>query len=332
MAKPPIVMQTLWRARGTYIWSLFRKNPRIRAYDEPLHEGLASRTDQQWYFDFKFGGTRTLRHPTVDRHYFSEYPLRPQGGVPLFKASFSFEGFIHDETGEDPCLAAYLRSLVDFAAERNQQAYLRFTRGGLRASLIQRILGGTQIYLNRPASELMASYWSFGPRSYFISVLAYLTVRYSHHPFCASAAYVVKSLGPFDCGPIDPRLGVEQAVARSLPAPLNQRQAAVLVATFWLAYLLEGLAVADCVIDTERLASDTACRKAINDRLIESLGPDAFRDFQAPRSPIDVKLDAAALRGILRSDQRLSALAGILKPRAFETLGDASRRLLDSVL
>ena len=44
------------------------------------------------------------------------------------------------------------------------------------------------------------------------------------------------------------------------------------------------------------------------------------------------KLDAAALRGILRSDQRLSALAGILKPRAFETLGDASRRLLDSVL
>lgn len=48
-------------------------------------------------------------------------------------------------------------------------------------------------------------------------------------------------------------------MARALPASLNERQAAVLVATFRLAYLLEGLAVANCVIDTERLACDAAC-------------------------------------------------------------------------
>jgi hypothetical protein len=269
-------MQTQWRTRGTYFWSLFRKNPRIRAFDEPLHEGLAHKTDQQWFLDFKFGARRTLRHPRVDRHYFSEYPIRPQGGVPLFKPSLSFDGFIADETDEDCCLADYLRSLVRFAAAGDQQAYFRFTRGGLRSALIRRILGGTQIYLNRPPSELLASYWSFGPRSYFIAVLTYLVVRYSNHPFCASAAYVLKSLGPFNCAALEPDLGLEEAVTRALATPLNERQGAILVATFWLAYLLEGLAVADCVIDTERLACDAAYRDAINDRLFESLGPNAF--------------------------------------------------------
>lgn len=332
MSSPPIVMQTLWRTRGTYFWSLFRKNPRICAFDEPLHEGLANKTDQQWFFDFKFGARRTLRHPTVDRHYFSEYPIRPQGGVPLFKPSLSFDGFIQDETDEDPCLANYLRSLVRFAAAQDQQAYFRFARGGLRAALIRRILGGTHIYLNRPPSEVLASYRSFGPRSYFIAVLTYLVVRYSNHPFCASAAYVLRSLGPFDCSALEPNIDVEEAVAHALPSPLNERQVAVLVSTFWLAYLLEGLAVADNVIDTERLACDAVYRDAINDRLIESLGPNAFAGFQTRTCPIDFMLDSAALKEILRSDHRLSALANTLKPRVAEALGDASRRLLDSVL
>ena len=331
MADPPIVMQTLWRTRGTYFWSLFRKNPRMRAFDEPLHEDLATRTDQQWFADFKYGGMRALRHPTVDRHYFSEYPLQPEGGVPLFRRSFAFGGFFQDEEGEDPSLAAYLRSLVDFAAEHDQQAFFRFTRGGLRASLIQRILGGTQIYLNRPPFELIASFWSFGPRGYFIAVLTYLVICYSEHPFCASVTHVLKCLGQFEPGIIEPALGVELAVARALPAPLNERQGGFLVASFWLAYILEGLALADCVIDTERLAGDPAYRQALNDRLVESLGPNAFAGFQG-RPTVEVNWNAAALRETLRSDPRLGVLANRLKPGALDALGDASRRLLDSVL
>lgn len=65
--------------------------------------------------------------------------------------------------------------------------------------------------------------------------------------------------------------------------------------------------------------------------MIESLGLNAFTDFQAQPRPIDAKLSAAELREILRSDLRLPALANILKP-VFEALGGASRRLLDSVL
>lgn len=331
MADPPIVMQTLWRTRGTYFWSLFRKNPRVRAFDEPLHEGLATRTEQQWVCDFKYGGVRALRHPTVDRHYFAEYPLKAEGGVPLFKPSFSFGGFFQDEEGEDPSLAAYLRSLVEIAAEHDQRAFFRFTRGGLRASLIQRVLGGVQIYLNRPPFELFTSYWSFGPQGYFVAVLTYLVICYSDHPFCASVTDVLKSLGRFEPGAVETALGIELAVARALPAPLNERQVAFLVASFWLAYLLEGLTLADCVIDTERLASDPAYRRAVNDRLVESLGPNAFSEFQA-RPPIDVKWNAAALSESLRADRRLFSLANRLKPDAVDALGDASRRLLDQVL
>lgn len=110
MVQPPIVMQALWRTRGTYFWSLFRKQEGIGAYYEPLHEGLASNTDQKWARDFQYGGLRYLRHPRVDGHYFREYPLCPEGGVALFDASMSFGKFMLSEHDEDPVLANYLRS------------------------------------------------------------------------------------------------------------------------------------------------------------------------------------------------------------------------------
>ena len=101
MAQPPIVMQALWRTRGTYFWSLFRKRQGIRAYYEPLHAGLASNTDQKWTSDFQYGGVRCLRHPKVDGHYFREYPLRPEGGVALFDPSMSFGKFMLSEQDEE---------------------------------------------------------------------------------------------------------------------------------------------------------------------------------------------------------------------------------------
>ena len=332
MEQAPIVIQTLWRTRSTYFWSLFRKNPRIRAYNEPLHEGLADKTDQQWHLEFKYGGTRTLRHPEVKSHYFKEYPLRAAGGVPLFTASMSYGNFLLGDEDEDPALETYLKSLVGYAAQHGQQACFKFTRGGLRAGFIQRKLGGAQIYLNRPPAEIKKSFASFGAVSYFAAALTYLVIRYRERAFCGAAIAMLRALGPFDDAALRGGPDHGPAAAEPISARLNERQTAILVGTFWLAYLLEGLAIADCVIDTERLGCDEKYREAIDLQLAQSLGRNAFADYRASACADDYVAHAPALRHLLSADKRLRSLARAIPARSLDSLGDATRRLLDAVI
>ena len=332
MEQSPIVIQALWRTRSTYFWSLFRNNPRIRAYNEPLHEGLASKTDQQWYFDFKYGGIRNLRHPEIQHHYFTEYPLRRTGGVALFDASMSYGNFLLGEADEDPALEAYLKSLVAYAAQHGQQACFKFIRGGLRASFIQRKLGGAQIYLNRPPAEIRKSFASFGAVSYFTTALTYLAIRYAERPFCGAAIEMLRALGPFDDASMRGRFDLGLAAAEPISVQLNAQQTAILVATFWLAYLVEGLAVADCVIDTERLGCDEKYRASIDLQLAESWGHNALANYRSAACSDDLVAQAPTLRQVLSSDERLRSLITKIPARCFDSLGDASRRLLDAVI
>ena len=70
-------------------------------------------------------------------------------------------------------------------------------------------------------------------------------------------------------------------MAQPVSETLSESQSAILTASFWLAYLLEGLAVADFTIDTERLGADAKYRCEIGDALVDSLGRDAFADYRA---------------------------------------------------
>ena len=332
MTHAPIVMQALWRTRGTYFWSLFRRKAGIRAYYEPLHAGLASNTDEKWANDFNYGGMRCLRHPRVDGHYFREYPLLPEGGVAGFDRSMSFGNFMLSEKDEDPALASYLASLVDYATQHGQQAFFKFVRGGLRAAYIRRVLGGTQIYLNRPPSEIQKSFSSFGPTSYFAATLAYLVIRYADRPFCAAALEFLRGLGPFDDAGMRDWIGDDPVAAQRIAARLTPIQSELLVATFWLAYLLEGLAIADVVIDTERLGCDAEHRTSVGVRLVALQDQNVFADYQSSPCADDLLRYAPALRVIVAADDRLNALSHAIPPWAVDSLGDASRRLLDAIL
>jgi hypothetical protein len=332
VTQSPIVMQTLWRTRGTYFWSLFRKNPAIRAYNEPLHEGLAARTDRQWALDFTCGGIRSLRHPKVQSHYFTEFPLRPEGGVALFNPAGAFDNFMPTDAEDDPTLAAYLRSLVEHAERHGQQAFFKFVRGGLRARQIRRAIGGTQVYLNRPLGEIEKSFRSFGPASYFTAAVAYLAIRYADRPFCGILLQLLQVLGPFDDASIRSRLSDDPTVARPVSSRLNQTQITLLVATFWLAYLLEGLAIADLVIDTERLGADARHRQSIAAQLPAIENEVAFENYHRSSPPDALLQFAPVLRVILDADERLSALARAVPPPAVDSLGETSRRFLDAVL
>lgn len=329
---PPLVMQTFWRTRGTYFWSLFRQQEGIRAYYEPLHEDLAIRTDQQWSLDFLHGGIRALRHPKVESHYFSEYPIRPEGGVALFHRALAFDNFMLTERDDCPALAAYLHSLVDHAAQHGERAFFKFTRGGLRAGYIRRTIGGVHFFLNRPPSEIHESFRSYGPSSYFTAVVVYLAVRYADRVFCAAALEILRALGPFDEGPLRARLREGPVAAEPVAAQLTRTQSEMLVATFWLAYLLEGLAAADIVIDTERLGCDAECCRSTGALLAVFLNRDPLASYRGGACADDFMRYAPLLRAIVAADGRLRALAGSLLQPSVAALGNASRRLLEAAL
>jgi hypothetical protein len=324
-------MQTLWRTRGTYFWSLFRQNNRIRAYNEPLHEWLASKTNEDMQREYDDGSPRFLRHPPTRHHYFSEYPLLAEGGVPLFSKTMAFGNFMLTEFDEDPPLEAYLRSLVNYAMEHGQQAYFKFTRGGCRAGFIRRKLAGTHIYLNRPPAEICQSYRSYGPGSYFTTALTYVVMRYVDYPFCRAAVEILRNAGPFDDVSIHELLNDDPTVMIPAAARLTAYQIAILTATFWLAYLMEGLAVADFVIDTERLGCDEKYRKSTEDRLSKSFGCGALTEYHAGPCEVDFTTYAGELQQILASDDRLRSRA-MVNPEAITGLGASSRRLLEKVL
>ena len=331
MEHAPIVMQTLWRARGTYFWSLFRKNPDIRAFYEPLHEGLADKTSIEFELELKRGHARELRHPKIDCHYFSEHPFQVAGGVALFDREMSFGNFILDETDEDRALEAYLHSLIEYAAEHGQRAFFKFCRGGLRAGFLKRSLGGTHIYVNRPPSEIHGSFRSFGDRSYFLSVLMHIALRHVDRPFFGTAMEILRSEGPIDDSYVVTRHDSDMAAAQAISAGLNECQSAILIGAFWSAYLLEGLAVADIVIDTERLGCDATYRRSVEEDLAQHLGPNALAEYRASPCLDDFTTYAGAIKEALNADERLRALAAALPPSARDSLGDCSRRLLDAI-
>lgn len=332
MNQPPIVLHALWRAKGTYFWSLFRKDIRFRAYYEPLHEALAKKSAEQWRLEFKTGAPRVLRHPRLDAHYASEYPLNTGRGLPRFEPAMSYGNFFLRAEDEDKDLEAYLRSLVDHAALFGQRSFFKFARGGLRAGFVRRVLGGAHIYVNRPPSEIHASYRSFGSSSYFTAALTHLVIRYADRPLCAATIECMRACGAFDDSGLRERLGDDVTMAHPVSNALTDSQSAILIASFWLAYLLEGLAVADIAIDTERLGADERYRSGIGAALADSLGHDAFADYRAAPCRDDFTAYAQPLRRILAADERLRSLAAAAPAHALESLGDASRRLLDAIL
>ena len=310
MDQAHVVIQTLWRSRGTYFWSKLRNDIRNRAYYEPLHEELVSRPPEVWRRNFSSGVTRILRHPQLDRHYAAEYPLLKDGGLSHFEPRFPFGNFVLSAQDRDDALESYLKGLVAYAGAFGQRACFKFTRGGLRAGFLRRVLGGRHLYVNRPPAEIVASCQSFGAANYFLGAMLQILQHNADDEFCAAVA---------------------DALTASPSGVLNARQVNLLIAAFWWAYLVEGLASADTVIDTERLGTDAAYRREMSERTQDIFGPGALDDFRATPAPHLADETIAALQALARRCDRLARQAASIPPGAFSALGEASRRVVESL-
>ena len=203
-------------------------------------------------------------------------------------------------------------------------------RGGGRAGFLRRVLGGRHVFINRPPSEVVGSFASFGEASYFLAALVHILARNRTHPIADAIRRRLAALGPYDDAPLAD-LGMEGLIAaREIAAGLNRSQTALLATAFWLVYLLEGLAAADLVIDTERLAGSESHRAEMTPVLAPLFGPRVLQDFKAPRHNAVPAAPAAELRALLADCPRLRELAEALPPERLAALGDESRALVEA--
>ena len=229
-------------------------------------------------------------------------------------------------------LEQYLKGLISYAEMFGQRACFKFVRGGLRASFLRRILGGRHIYINRPPAEIVASHCSFGPANYFTRTLVEILATNAGVPFCAGAIEGLRTHGPLDAASMKQIAGGDSGMAETVAMGLNVRQRHLLTIAFWLAYLLEGLAACDLVIDTERLSEseDYRCEMtATTQSLFDASG---FRDFRPTNRKCELDAPLATIAEIVGASERLQGLARSLGGEAIASLGEGSRRILESVL
>ncbi len=140
----PVFLHSAFRSGSTYLWSRFRACADVCAYYEPFHEVLATITPDE------LGKLRpdswNSGHAGLSAPYFAEYAplLRPENGVALFAAAFTWDDFFLPLRDEEP-LIRYIRSLVDQAIGQGRTPVFGFCRSLGRVAWFRQHVPGLQV-------------------------------------------------------------------------------------------------------------------------------------------------------------------------------------------
>lgn len=177
-----LLINGIWRAGTTYVWSKVRENPDWKCYYEPLHEVLSvyhpSRNDD----NLREESWKMMRHPSMSLGYFHEYQLAESGlGVPLYSDSLAYERFILGAEESHPLLESYLRSLITYAESSGQRTCFQPNRMFLRAAWFTNRIPSLHVYVSRYWWDIWRSMRSF-PNHYFPSRFYLIATLNSGHP------------------------------------------------------------------------------------------------------------------------------------------------------
>jgi hypothetical protein len=173
-----IFIHAMWRTGSTYFWKKFRDQESYCAYYEPLNEALltltendrkAPRRKRMWKF----------KPTTFEQHYFCEYPLKPEGGVPGLTPELCYKRYCLDENSTDPELENYIRYLISEAESRRRRPVLKFNRSLLRSAWIRRRFFGFHLLLLRDPREVWISFQRQVP--YFSGVVCQIVGQNRDH-------------------------------------------------------------------------------------------------------------------------------------------------------
>ena len=323
-----IAVQTMWRSCGTYLWSKFRQNPHFCAFDEPLHEKLLSATAESFRAEKNEGVESRLRHPSMARHYFAEYPFLEGGGVPLFHKRFSFERYyMHADEG-DPQLQKYLSNLILRAHQQLQRPVAKFCRAGLRTAWMAKVFSPTVIYLLRDPEAMFRSYWSFGgAESYFLFAMTLVVSKNRECPLFAEAAEIFKI-------PYVEKNSAQEELTEiyRLTRAFDAQQWRDLFLLFWALHLQHNAAYCGLLLDIDLLATEKRYREqtgeAVNELLRTRL---SFADArlsataEAPGKSISSQGLALARNALRNLPEKLDALH-------LQNMSEGSRRTMEAVL
>jgi adenylyl-sulfate kinase len=255
----PIFIHAMWRTCSTYVWKKFRDQPQYRAYYEPLHELLVNSRDQALSHGHESRGAQ-LRHPSIDRPYFAEFPFAARAGVSYFEKALSYERFCLQEDERDDALHRYIANLISCATGKKQRPVLQFNRSLLRCGWLARNFSPVNILVLRDPASIWKSMLSFADGS-FVGVLC---IVLGQNKLKAPLKYLPDWLDlPCRVG-----RGIQDDYAAYAPiaAELTRRMYTSFF-DFYLAATLHCARYADCILDIDELSSNRDARTAAEMRL-----------------------------------------------------------------
>jgi hypothetical protein len=258
----PVFIHCMWRTGSTYIWKLFRDQPRYRAYHEPLHESLLWLQDPHGADNSRYAeGAARMRHPELDHPYMTEFPFKPEGGVEYFEKQLSYERYAIDEYAADERLFRYIANLIAYAKSNGQIPVFKFTRSLLRSRWLARNFPSRNILLLRRPIDVWRSFRLQG--RYFSTVMCGIVGQNQQDPVLRAIA---RTYGvPFFR---HDNFGDEWNFYQAFAAK-NLSGLYPLFYEFYIYTCVYNLASADCVIDINRISEDPEIAEMASQRLAE---------------------------------------------------------------
>jgi hypothetical protein len=288
-AASAIFLHAGWRSCGTWLWETLRDQPGVRAFYEPLHEGLAD-LDSAAIGAFRpdsWGSGHTAGAP-----YFHEYAamLAPRGrGVAAYQRRFAFDDFFATPAGPDPALIAYVDGLIRSAAREGRLPVLKFCRSLGRVGWLQQHFPGAfhAVILRGPVPQWRSARLQMerDANHYFVLAPFVILARNAGHPLLAQAMARLGVVAPVRLGN---GLGVARTVCWRHVQKLDWAERYRGFLALWVTSTLMALSSGAMVIDSDRLGHDAAHR----DEAAQALGQAGGWDLALPFSP-DITADAS---------------------------------------
>ncbi|HSI55720.1 MAG TPA: hypothetical protein VK981_17255 [Ramlibacter sp.] len=290
MPDRPIFIHAWWRSSSTYVWSKLRSDTSLMCFNEPLHERIARLDADKALKPMRASYSKMLRHPYVEKGYFTEYfELDPQGPR-LYKAELAYHRYLLRPDERAPGLHAYLSSLLAMTEGANRRAVLCFTRSQMRSAWMRDAFDALHIaQIRNPRSQ-----WkSFHIDSYFLQRLALAALRlHSRQP----AAF--QHIAPFRNRPA--------GTADTAQFTLSDRDLCRVFLLFWIASTIQSITASDFVLDVDRLAAEPDYRTQASSMFADAGCTLDFDDCETPK-PDDEGADARVAFGAL-VDEAVAAL------------------------
>ncbi len=173
MRSSPIFIHSSFRTGSTWLWGLFRSQPHILAFYEPLNENLLHLSDA--LISSLRADSWDSGHPS-GRPYFAEYRRLqnfPYVGIRHLQPQMVFGDFFAQDLSASIAYKNYLTLLKQEAETAAKVPLYACTRSLGRVAALKNLMGGLHIYLMRDRAAQWQSYLNQLERgnAYFMATL-----------------------------------------------------------------------------------------------------------------------------------------------------------------